>query len=509
MVDYFKNIIARYYYFVIENGEGTIICNPLCYETQDDMKRFKSLQTTKDFINIRGITYVKPDIIVDETNIKIVIPHLFTHNLCCIKIILKHIYEYGGVSKNTSIIINKFNTKQSDSNLLIEIFENINIEILYEANEQMTSKMCNFLQYCDYRFHSVVAIISSKKEFELINSCKRLSSNNLHSFLFYKILHDNKHLKDVHITKLIANNVYRIDVEFFNNLNSIEIQEIDLFSVDNATIISCAQYIVNVLSFHRQSLKSIIINCKLSIFIWNIMCSENLRWPKLNKMIVYIGNKFLALATPMKMSNFPVLVEFNIQTLYKFYQPHMKAICISHMEIFDSHHETLAILVAKNRKYIKATVAWLILCKFYLKNYNICKDIALKIAHMVIEEDVSYSDKAMNLTCSDFITDTLPCTPIYPDQSSHCDIVTFVTSSQIKEWNRINLKKSNLDLVMQQEYTLKSAIKKDSENIAKKLEQIEDVKIKLDKKRDKLERLENTISEYDDVLSQMIKRIKK
>lgn len=507
MVDYFKNIIARYYYFVIENGEGTIICNPLCYETQDNMKRFESIQTTKDFINIRGVTYVKPDVIVDETNIKIVIPHLFTNNLYCIKYILKHIYEHGGVSKDTSIVINKFNTKQSDSNLLSEIFTNTNIEFLYEANEQMTIKMCNFMQYCAYRFHSVVAIISDREEFTLKNSCKKLSSNNIHNFIFYKILHDNTNLKEVRITKLIANEVYRVDSIHLNNLISIEIQEIDLFSTrNNENIISCAQYMYNVLSYHRQSLKSIIIRCKLSVLIWNIMCSQNLKWPKLNKMIIFSGHESQPLAIPKKMSNFPFLTEFNIQTLSKLYPPHMKCVCISHMEIYDSHYEALAILIAKNKKYIKATITWLILCKLYFKNYNICKDIALKIAHMVVEDDVFYYDKAMNLTCSDFITNTLPCTS---NQFPSCDIVMFVTSSQIKEWKQINFKKTHLDSAIKQEYTLKLDIKKDNDNIAKKLEQIDDIKDKLDKKRDKLERLENTISEHNNTLSKMVKRIKK
>lgn len=498
MANYLNDKTAKYYYSIFEDGKQIIICNPLSFETQDSIKRFKG---AKETIRIKSINYARPDLIVDETNSKIVLPHLHTSNIHCIKHILGHIYEHGSVSKKTPIVFNKITVGRSYANTLLDIFENTDIQFVYDADEQTTIKMCNFLKDCEYRFNSVIAIISNIEEFALTNSCRSLTSDNLHSFIFYRILYDNNLLKDVQITKLNLNNVYDIEMKPLNNIHSITIQEIQM-QHNSDLITPYAQYIHKILSSHRQSLKSISMNCLFSVLTWNNICSENMTWPRLSNVSVCTNREAPKFLTPQKMSYFPLLVNFNIKSEIMIRQPSMKYICIKHSEVNDSYYEPLAILLAKNRKYIRATMTWLIVCKFHL---NIYKDIALKIAHMVIEDDISYSDESMNLTRSDFATRNLWCRHTSPE----CDMLIFVTPSQVEEWLELNGLKSWFASTGLHNHMLSSDIKKFNQEIKQKNEEISGIKSKLNNRRAQLKRAKNRESEYKDDLDEMIKRLKK
>jgi len=491
----------HYYYLFLNNNRGNIIHTTHHYVKFDDLNQFSPLDK-HNLVDIAGVKYVKPTIMVSYTDSKIILPKVSSHNLKIIKELLTHIYQNNDAKRDNMIIsIEDTDTQETDTSLLIDIFGGIIVHVTPKSDDLI--KLCYFMKNCNYTFRSINIIkMENEESYHLDDFCKRLSSDVCKTQIFNCILRDNTNLKKVFINKLIINED-NFECKNLNTLQSFDVNIIilpgELFRPVTPPDV-LIKYVVDVLSCHNQSIKTISIRCmRTSRFIWTEMCERNIRWLYLSSISIHSYESELY-ETGMYYY-FPLLTRFNIQYQNEIYEPRMNIACKNHGSVENLSLGLLATLLAKNRKRVKATNTWLILAKFYLKDFALCKDITLKIARMMIFD---YKDN-IKLNTNDFVYNHAIC----ENQTTPCEILSFVTSSEMKIWTQLERKLDGIKSLEYKERKAQEIIDNSNRLINKKLGEIDNLKTRIDKKRLESKKLQNELSSKKDKYTKSLKRLKR
>lgn len=488
-----------YYYPVLDNNKPSVYYTKLHYVKFEDFKVLLPLDK-HTCVDIEGIKYVKPNIIVSYTDSKIILTKVCSYNLSIIKAVLFHIYKIKNMKKDDMIIyIEDTDTCDTDTSLLIDIFKGVNVHIIPKPND--LDKICSFMKNCDYTFQSINIRIDNDEYYHLADFCERLSSDVCKTQIFNYILRDNTNLKKVFINKLIINED-NFECKNLNTLQSFDVNIIilpgELFRPVTPPDV-LIKYVVDVLSCHNQSIKTISIRCmRTARFIWTEMCCRNIRW--LYLISISIHSYESELYEPGMYYYFPLLTRFNVQYQNTIYEPRMNIVCKNHGSIEKSSLGLFATLLAKNRKRVKATNTWLTLAKFYLKDFALCKDITLKIARMMIFD----TNDNIKLNTNDFVYNHAIC----ENQTTPCEILSFVTSSEIKIWTQLERKLDGIESLEYKEYKAQEIIDNSNRLINKKLGEIDNLKTRIDKKRLESKKLQTELSSKKDKYTKSLKRLK-
>lgn len=514
---YSDNISAMYYYIVEKNDTTAVIYNSNSYETWDHLNRSKvsKYRCVKCSLNhiqtFNGVDYVNPDIIFDKTNQKIIIPRLCSHNLYNIKCLVDQIRRIHKTSReNTPLVIHYINVQSADKTVLLEIFEGAIVHLSNDYNKILhVTNMCNFMFHADYKFKALHCMLDANGDFILDNSCTTLSAKNVSTSCLNSIVVSNPYLNHVKIDTLNIDMIYTVDPPvFLNSLNTFNVEALDIPYDDAGNNIKlCIKYLGDLLNIHQASIETINIPTKYFHHLWNDLVKRKVQWVKLKEVRTLATDMTMHLAMPKDHYLFPNLTRFIMEKRdLSLVCPSVKSVCTTHDALQDSKLEDLAFMMARNRKNRKAAMAWLIFNKFHLKHLSIVKDIAIKIAHMVIETNTSDMEfEYRDLKSADFDINYTHCYDI----ENPCNIHACISPHELKLWDEIDIEIARVNRAKGIVHNANNAINKMSRTIDNNFKQIEDLKVKISKKQDRIKEWEEQSLKADESYERAIKKLKR
>lgn len=509
-----------YYYLSVKNGDPLVVSSRVHIKYTPLIKnviidhRCQQCCIDSQYIYKHSADTVAPDIIVNGTDRRIDILEICSHNLYAIKFLLNHIYSYHGMNKTQMPIhIHNVNTTNTDSSSLLEIFEGTDLVLPDVTNDKGMFKLYDFIEHSNYRFRSIKQVSMKYGEYLLYDSCTKFLGQYIGTFVFAKILTQIAHLQYFKTNKLVVDDVNKVLVP--TRARSLKCFSLGVLQLTKKTFIlnACVKYINDILDIHRFSLEKLDIQqCEyISHSIWNDLCIRGVQWPVLKEVYLTTPEREIV-SEPKNFYMMPLLTKLSIydRKTRLVLQPEIRGICVTHNTLFYPTLEQLALLINRNRIYMRAARAWMIVCKFYLRRFNIPRDISLKIAHMVIETDTS--DMGFKVPSLIIKQNHQKC---QDEKKDMCDVVVCTTSVKLKLWNEIKDGKMRIDKLNFKRSNLQSALKPDEDRIgekrkeiAKKEEEINTINAKLSKKRQEIDKIDDKKLKNDIVIERKLKALK-